>query len=144
MRQLKLTGAALLGCVLIALAPVSVAAAKTSGQKYTPLVDCEKNYALTQHYTVAQLRLALKTMPAAEAEYGNCSQIITAALNLMLAQGGSDSGNKHATLGGSSDSSWLVVVVVVVVVALVATGGYLYSRRRYRGGESGNSPPRSI
>ena len=44
------------------------------------ITDCVKHGTLTGHYTRAQLRHALKVMPAADRQYTNCARTIKSAL----------------------------------------------------------------
>ncbi len=137
MRRLRLIGATLLGCALIALTPASAIA-------LSPVIkDCanSSSTSLTGHYTIVQLRQALNSMPATTAEYGNCAQMIMDQIllqeNKPLKGGGSGGGNS----GGGSSSTLLVIVIVVVVVVALAGGGFLFSRRRTGGGDSEEPPP---
>jgi hypothetical protein len=91
------------------------------------LADCDAHATLTHHYTVAELRNALATMPAAIQTYTNCEQVITQALNQALGNG-----KNNGTAGGSGDSFLPTPVVVVLVLLLLAaaTFGALAVRRR--------------
>lgn len=130
MRRLRLTAAAFVGCATLALAPASALA-------LSPVIqDCNKHGYLTAHYTIDQLRTAVKTLPPAQAEYDVCAQIIENQINVQL--------KKHVKLKGADVgagfSSTLFAVIVVVVVLICAGGGFLFSRRR-SGGEGPVGPP---
>ena len=91
------------------------------------IVDCNAHSQLTQHYTVAQLRTALNTMPPTVKEYTNCYDVINRAL---LAQIGSGSGGGSA--GTGSGGSFLFPVWLIVVLVLLIGGGGAYAFLAYR------------
>jgi hypothetical protein len=103
-------------CALIAVFAAPAPLAQAAG--LTPAVaDCNTHASLTRHYTVAQLRSALATMPADIKEYTNCPDVIQRAL---LAQIGTDSGSGGS---GSGGGSFLPTPLIVVLVLLVLAGG---------------------
>jgi hypothetical protein len=88
--------------LLLALALALPATARASGGDV--IRDCERNGALTGHYSLSELRNALDNLPADVQEYSNCAEIIqTAARN--AAQGKSRSGGPSASGGSSSGGS---------------------------------------
>src|SRR5947209_20281575 len=68
------------------------------------ITDCNAHGQLTKHYSVAQLRTALNTMPPTVKEYTDCSDVINRAL---LTQVGSPGGGGSS--GKSSGGSFLPV-----------------------------------
>lgn len=99
------------------------------------IADCDAHATLTQHYTVAQLKNALATLPAAVQTYTNCEQVITQALNKALGNG-----KGNGTAGGSGSSFLPTPVIVVLVLLLLAavTFGALAVRNR----REAERPPR--
>lgn len=86
----------------------------------SPNSDCNAHGRLTQHYSVAQLRSALATMPADQQEYTNCYNVIQ---NQML----SELPGHHAVAKdpGSGGSSFISTPLLVVLIVLVLGGGAL-------------------
>lgn len=122
---------AVASAVLVLLLSVPASAATPS----PVIADCNAHSQLTQHYTVAQLRTALNTMPPTVKEYTNCYDVINRAL---LAQVGSGSGGGSA--GNGSGGSFLPVWLIVVLVLLIVGGGtyaFLAYRRQATAGGSG-------
>jgi hypothetical protein len=123
--------------VLLALGALAVPGVALGAQ--SPVIaDCNAHSQLTQHYTVAQLRTALNTMPPTVKEYTNCYDVINRAL---LAQVGSGSGGGSA--GKGSGGSFLPVWLIVVLVLLIVGGGgyaFLAYRRQASGGGPGTGP----
>ena len=135
MRRLRLTWIVLLAAGALAVtAPSALALSPV-------LVDCEAHNKLTNHYSVAQLRNAIATMPAQEREYSDCYQVIQ---NQLFAQIGGRHLNGNGS-GGSGGSSFPVVLVVVLVVIVAGGGGLAYASWRRRGtagpGGGGTKPP---
>lgn len=125
----RLLTAALLAAALSAVAVPSASAASSSA-----VADCNAHGKLTQHYSVAQLRNALATMPADEQEYTNCYNVIQSQ---MLAEipGHHGSGTHDASSGGSSFiSTPLLIVLIVLVLGGGALAGVALQRR-------GGKPP---
>jgi hypothetical protein len=89
--------------------------------------DCDAHAQLTRHYTVAQLRTALATMPVDVKEYTNCGDVIQRALlaevGTLRGKGGSGSG------GGSFLPTWLIVVLALLVVGGAVFGVYAWRQR---------------
>jgi hypothetical protein len=119
--------------LLVALVAVSVpcfagpAVASASNSGAPVIADCSAHLRLTHHYTVAQLKNALATLPAEVSEYTDCQQVIEAALTHPGGRGPNDGA------GSSSGGSFLPtpVLVVLVLLALAAlTFGALAVRRR--------------
>jgi hypothetical protein len=113
-------------CALIAAFAAPAPLAQAAG--LSPAVaDCNTHAALTHHYTVAQLRNALATMPADIKEYTNCPDVIQRAL---LAQIGGVTGSGGS---GSGGGSFLPTPLIVVLVLLILAGGgfavYAWRRR---------------
>ncbi len=116
----------------------SCCSARRRPRRTSPVIaDCNAHSQLTQHYTVAQLRTALNTMPPTVKEYTNCYDVINRAL---LAQVGSGSGGGSA--GKGSGGSFLPVWLIVVLVLLIVGGGayaFLAYRRQAGVGSDGGS-----
>src|SRR5919201_955290 len=102
----------------------------------TPAVaDCNAHARLTSHYTAAELRSALNSMPADIKEYTNCYDVIQKAL---LAQIGSIGGNGGDSGGGGSSFLPTPLLIVLIVLVVAAIGfGILALRQRAR--SSGSS-----
>jgi hypothetical protein len=95
----------------------------------SPVVaDCNTHARLTGHYSIAQLRSALATMPADIKEYTNCADVIQRALlgQVAVLHGGGGSGKG----GGSFLPTPLIVVLAVLVVGGGAFGAFAWRRRR--------------
>jgi hypothetical protein len=115
----------LAGAVALPVAPPAALAAAPS-----PVADCNANSRLTAHYTPAQLRHALASMPADVKEYTDCYDVIQRAL---LA----DLGQLPGSGSGGSGGSFLPTPVLIVLVVLVLGGAGLATvalRRRGGGG----------
>jgi hypothetical protein len=123
---LRLVAVLLLSGILAApLAPTAARAAASN-----PTADCNANSRLTAHYTPAQLRHALATMPADVKEYTDCYDVIQRTL---LA----DLGQLHGSGSGGSGGSFLPTPVLIVLIVLVLGGAGLATvalRRRGGGG----------
>ena len=122
--------------VLVVLGALVLPGAGAFAAAQSPVIaDCNAHSQLTAHYTVAQLRTALNTMPPTVKEYTNCYDVINRAL---LAQIGSGSGGGSA--GKGSGGSFLPVWLIVVLVLLIGGGGayaFLAYRRQPRVGAYG-------
>jgi hypothetical protein len=91
------------------------------------VADCNTHNHLTHHYSIAQLRNALATMPADIQEYTNCQDVIQRQL---LAQLGTLRGNRGSGSGGGSFlPTPVIVVLVLIVVGGVGFGTYAWRRR---------------
>ncbi len=111
----------LLAALLIA---VSASVAQAAG--LSPVVaDCNTNLRLTHHYSVAQLRSALASMPADVREYTNCGDVIQRRL---LAQLGALRGHGGSAGGGGS----FLPTPVILVLALLVAGGVGFAAYAYR------------
>lgn len=121
--MLRFLGPVILSAVLAAGALAAPAGA--SGLS-PPVADCYANGRLTHHYTAAQLRHALATMPADIQEYSPCPNVIRQALLDeigALHDGGSGGG------GGSFLPTWLIVVLVVLVLGGAGFGAVALRNR---------------
>jgi hypothetical protein len=89
--------------------------------------DCNTHTRLTAHYTPAQLRQALNTMPSDIKEYTNCYDLIQrqllAEIGGIKAKGGS---------GGGGSSFLPTPLLIVLGVLVVAAGGFAVVARRRR------------
>ena len=103
---------ALLCAVMMVLAGTAVAASPN------PTADCNANGRLTAHYSPAQLRQALATMPADTKEYTDCYDVIQRTLLSEL-------GQLKGTGSGSSGSSFLPTPVLIVLIVVVLAGAAL-------------------
>ena len=91
-------------------------------------IDCVHNGRLTHHYTVAQLRTALVTMPADIKEYNSeCYQLILNQLNQQLGDASLTTTTPASNSGSSLISAPLLIVLAVV---LLAGGGFAVAARR--------------
>ncbi len=123
-----------LGALLCGLLLGAVLTAPALGATAPAVLDCTVHNGLTKHYTVAELRTALATMPAEIKEYTSCSDILQRALDDELA-------GLHVSGGGASGGGGsflpLPVIIVLIVILLGGAGyGALQLRRR-----TGLDPP---
>lgn len=121
--------------LLIALGVLTILpAAALAGSPVT--TDCYRHTMLTRHYTVAQLRAALATMPADVKEYTSCYTVIEDQLFHQLGKpvpgsGDQSGGGSSGSSGGSFISTPLLVALIVIVVG---GAGFTYAAwRRGRG-----------
>lgn len=96
-----------------------------------PTADCNANSRLTQHYTPAQLRQALATMPADTKEYTDCYDVIQRTLLSELGQ------LKGSGSGGSGGSFLPTPVLIVLIVILLGGAGAATVALRRRGSGGG-------
>jgi hypothetical protein len=126
--------AALLLGALCSAATGMVAAPPARASATQVIADCNAHGKLDGHYSAAELRGALATMPADIQEYSDCYDVIQSQLLAQLSgrggSGGSDPGS-----GGSFLPTPLIVVLVVLVLA-GATFGAVAIRRRRGSGET--------
>jgi hypothetical protein len=110
----------------VATAAVVLSQASRAAGLSAPVADCNTHAELTHHYSIAELRGALATMPADIKEYTNCSDVIQRALLAELGglrgSGGAGSG------GGSFLPTPLIVVLALLVVAGAGFGVYAWRR----------------
>ncbi len=128
---------ALLGAVVTLLACFCMAApAGAASSSNAVIADCYAHPGgLTGHYTVAQLRTALRVMPPEAKEYTSCPDVVNRALLAALASPSHRSGGSG---GGSGSFLPTPVIVILVVLILVAvTFGAVAIRRRGGGGGPG-------
>lgn len=102
--------------------------------------DCNAHNKLTRHYSVAELRTALNTMPADVKEYTSCYQIIQDQLFRQLGKKvpSSSSGSSNG-----SSSSFISTPLLIVIIVVILLGGVLalLAARRGGGAGGGNTPP---
>lgn len=101
-----------------------------SAASLAPTADCNANGRLTGHYTPAQLRQALATMPADTKEYTDCYDVIQRTLLSQL-------GQLKGSGSGGSGSSFLPTPVLIVLIVVVLGGAALATvalRRRTSAG----------
>lgn len=114
-------------CAVIA-ATASVPAVSQAAGLSPPVADCNAHAQITGHYSVAELRNALATMPAEIKEYTDCADVIERQL---LAQVGSLHGDGGSGQGGGSFlPTPLIVVLALLVVAGAGFGVYSWQRAR--------------
>jgi hypothetical protein len=117
--------------VLALVLAVGLASAPAFGATSGPVADCNANARLTKHYTAAELRSALATMPADVKAYTDCYDVIQRALLAEL-------GQQHGSGSGGSGGSFLPTpVVVLIVVLLLAAAGFGTAALRRRGDTGG-------
>ena len=95
-----------------------------------PVADCNTHARLTQHYTVAQLRSALATMPADIKEYTNCPDVLQRALLEQLGTSVKPGGGGSGQGGGSFLPTSLIVVLALLLVAGAGFAVYAWRQRR--------------
>jgi hypothetical protein len=103
-------------CAFVAVWPGFFSRPAAAAGLSPAVADCNTHARLTGHYTIAQLRTALKTMPLDVGEYTNCPDVIQRALLAEVAalRGAGGSGN-----GGGS----FLPTPLIVVLALLIVGG---------------------
>jgi len=107
--------------LFVLIAALGAAAAVPADASSPATSDCNAHGRLTEHYTVAQLRSALATMPADLQEYTNCYNVIQ---NQIFAQiPGHHGASKESSV--SSGSSFISTPLLVVLIVLVVGGGAL-------------------
>ncbi len=131
---------ALVGAVIAvgAAATAPALAANTVGNPV--LADCNSHGLLTHNYTLGQLRHALAIMPASFKEYGNCQDVIQAAI-IKVRSGKAivaDSGS-----GGSFLPTPVIVILVLLILAALTFFALAVRRRRMApdGGRDDDDPP---
>jgi hypothetical protein len=125
---------ALLGALAALVAGSCLAApAGAASSSNAVIADCNAHPGgLTGHYTVAELRKAIQTMPPEIKEYTSCPDVVNRALLAALAHPGTGGGGSG---GGSGSFLPTPVIVILVVLILVAvTFGAVAIRRRGGGG----------
>jgi hypothetical protein len=124
---------------LVSTALFALALLPSQAQAMTrPTADCyAHNNKLTRHYSVAQLRNALATMPADVKEYTSCYEVIEDQLFRQLGRPVPGTGRSSRSSTGSVISTPLLIVLIVVVLG---GGGLAYVAWR-RGGGGGGTPP---
>jgi hypothetical protein len=128
--------------LLLALAAIAVAlpvSASAAGKLPPAVADCNAHARLTSHYTAAQLRSSLNSMPADIKEYTNCYDVIQKAL---LAQIGSIGGNGGDSGGGGSSflPTPLLIVLGILVVGAIGFGIVALRQRSKSSSSSGTEP----
>jgi hypothetical protein len=129
--------------LLLALAAIAMAlpaSASAAGKLPPAVADCNAHARLTSHYTAAQLRSSLNSMPADIKEYTNCYDVIQKAL---LAQIGSIGGNGGDAGGGGSSflPTPLLIVLTVLVVAAIGFGILALRQRSKSSSSSSGTEP---
>ncbi|HET9719748.1 MAG TPA: hypothetical protein VFP55_06710 [Solirubrobacteraceae bacterium] len=104
------------------------------------ITDCNAHTKLTQHYTIAELRNALATMPADVKEYTSCYQIIQTQLYHQLGK------PVPGSSGSSSGNSFISAPLLIAIIVIVVLGGALAYAAWRRGdgggpGGGGQGPP---
>jgi hypothetical protein len=116
--------------LVCAIGPCMIATPAVAASGAGAVADCNAHGTLTTHYSPAQLRNALDTMPADVKEYTNCYDVIQRALVGELGQSPTSGGRQS---GSSSGDSLLPTPVIVVLALLVVAGaafGIVALRRR--------------
>lgn len=131
--------AALAGAVITVSAAAIPAALGANTVGNAVLADCNSHGLLTHNYTLGQLRHALAIMPASFKEYGNCQDVIQAAI-IKVRSGKpivADSGS-----GGSFLPTPVIVILVLLILAALTFFALAVRRRRIApGGGPDDDPP---
>jgi hypothetical protein len=132
--------AALAGAVITVSAAATPAALGANTVGNAVLADCNSHGLLTHNYTLGQLRHALAIMPASFKEYGNCQDVIQAAI-IKVRSGKpivADSGS-----GGSFLPTPVIVILVLLILAALTFFALAIRRRRMApaGGPDDDDPP---
>jgi hypothetical protein len=115
--------------LFVLIAALGGAAAVPADASSSANGDCNAHGRLTQHYTVAQLRSALATMPADVQEYTNCYNVIQSQLLSQIPGHHGASKDSPGGSGGSFLSTPLLVVLIVLLVGGGALAGVAIQRR---------------
>jgi hypothetical protein len=110
--MLRKTATVLLACTLMAI-PASARAASTSSRDARIYRDCQDDGWLAGHYTKAQLRHAIKVMPADVAEYSDCEARLKRVLHhggdgRLAGHGGVKAALRDCASDGRLDRRWSV------------------------------------
>ena len=127
-----------IGLACAVAATLAVGGPAWAAAQPNPVADCNAHGTLTTHYTAAQLRNGLNTMPADIKEYTDCYDVLQRALLAEL--GSSQSAPAKSTSSGSGGSflpTPMIVILVLLVLAAVTFGAVALRRRREAGGGSG-------
>jgi hypothetical protein len=113
--MLRKTATLLLACTLMAL-PTTAHAASASNRDTKIYKDCQDDGWLARHYTKAQLRHAIKFLPADVAEYSNCEAILKRVLHhggdgRLTGRGGVKGALRDCSSDGHLNRRWSVSVL---------------------------------
>src|SRR5947209_1469516 len=116
---------------LLVVVGVLVGCSSASAAQTQVVTDCNTHGQLTRHYSVAQLRNALATLPADVKEYTDCYDVIQRALLAQL--GGPSHGGGPGSGGGSGGSFLPTPLIVLLVLLALAGAGFGMAAARRRG-----------
>lgn len=121
---------------MAALAAATWIVPATSAAAANPiLTECTTGH-LSGHYSLAQLRHALKIMPGSLRQYTSCPDVIQ---NAIVTAQHPRSGAPGTSSGGSFLPTPVLIVLIVLVLAALTFGGLALRRRR--GAEPPGQPP---
>jgi len=121
----------LLGCsVAMLLALGGMPAGAAWGASSPVIVDCVHHLRLTRHYSVTQLEQALKTMPADDAQYTDCPDVIRSQLLAQLGARRGGAALRGADSQGSGFPVWAVAAIALVALGAIASAAAAAARRR--------------
>jgi hypothetical protein len=114
----------------VAVAAAALLGAPPASAKFTaPVADCNAHGQLTGHYTPAQLRQGLNTMPSDVKEYTDCFDVLNRAY--LAAIGRLKTGAPaSAGTGGSSFLPAPLLILLGVLIVAAAGFGVVAIRRR--------------
>ncbi len=116
--------------ILAAGAAATLLTAAPASAKFTaPVADCNAHTQLTRHYTPAQLKQALNTMPSDVKEYTDCYDVINRAYLAAIGEIKSGAPASSST-GGSSFLPTPLLVLLGVLIVAAAGFGIVALRRR--------------
>ncbi|HEY6524793.1 MAG TPA: hypothetical protein VIY10_13535 [Solirubrobacteraceae bacterium] len=133
--------AALAGAVITVSAAATPAALGANTVGNAVLADCNSHGLLTHNYTLGQLRHALAIMPASFKEYGNCQDVIQAAI--IKVRSGKPIVADSSGSGGSFLPTPVIVILVLLILAALTFFALAVRRRRMApgGGPDDDDPP---
>ncbi len=120
-----------------ALALCTSQGAAALGAQTEVVADCNSHGGLTRHYSNAELRSALSTMPADVKEYTNCFDVIQRALLAGLGASSHGAGGGRSDQGSGGSFLPTPLLVALALLALAAVGFVVVAARRRAGGTAG-------
>jgi hypothetical protein len=117
-----------------AVAAALATAAPASAKFTSAVADCNAHARLTEHYTPAELKLALNTMPSDVKEYTDCFDVINRA---YLAAIGEIRTGAPASAGTGGSSFLPTPLLILLGVLIVAAAGFGLVALWRRGSDSG-------
>jgi hypothetical protein len=130
-------GRVAVACAVVGIGGFGAAATRAAAAGGNAAInDCQTHGELTRTYTVAQLKQAIKVMPASVKQYGDCYDVIEGAIANHSRTG--TAGSSSGSSGGSFLPTPVIVILVVLILAAVTFGAIAIRRRRGDDGAGGD------